>query len=60
MWRPVDEPWQYRLLDALPSSVDEAQLKRALEMTVSQRIDAMCRLVSAAEQLRRPPLVKEG
>ncbi|MBL8742637.1 MAG: hypothetical protein JNK04_16130 [Myxococcales bacterium] len=58
MWRPVEEPWQYRLLDALPPSVDEAQLHRALEMTVTERIEAMCRMVALAEQLRGQPLVK--
>lgn len=52
MWRPVDEPWQYRVLDALPPSVDVAQLRRALEMTPTQRIEAMLELMRTAENLR--------
>lgn len=52
MWRPADEPWQYRVLDALPPSVDVAQLQRALEMTPTERIEAMLELMRIAENLR--------
>ena len=52
MWWPVDEPWQYRVLDAMPPSIDEAQLRRALEMTPTERIEAMLELMRTAEALR--------
>ena len=52
MWRPVDEPWQYRVLDAMPPSIDLSQLDRALAMTPTERIEAMCALVRAAEAMR--------
>lgn len=52
MWRPPDAPWQYRLLDSLPSGVDASQIARALQMTPTERIEAMCALVQAGEQLK--------
>jgi hypothetical protein len=60
MWRPVEEPWQYRVLDAMPSSLDLAQLERALAMTPTERIEAMCAMVRAAEELRRGLHPREG
>lgn len=53
MWRPVEEPWQYRVLDAMPPSVDPTQLTRALAMTPTERIEAMVALLRTAEELRR-------
>jgi hypothetical protein len=53
MWRPVEAPWQYRILDAMPPSIDLAQLQRALQMTPTERILAMMKLMEAAEALRR-------
>lgn len=53
MWRPDEEPWQYRVLDALPPSVDIDQLRRALQMTPTERIEAAQALLRAAEELRR-------
>ncbi len=53
MWRPVDEPWQYRVLDAMPPSIDIEQIKRALRMTPTERILAMMNAMEAAEALRR-------
>lgn len=53
MWRPVDEPWQYRVLDAMPPSIDTAQLARALAMSPTERIEAMVALMRTAEELRR-------
>ncbi|MBI2391566.1 MAG: hypothetical protein HYV09_18405 [Deltaproteobacteria bacterium] len=53
MWRPVEEPWQYRVLDSMPPSVDLEQLRRALAMTPTERIEAMCELLRTAEALRR-------
>lgn len=52
MWRPVDEPWQYRVLDSMPPSVDKEQLRRALAMTPTERIEAMLELMRTAEALR--------
>jgi hypothetical protein len=52
MWRPVEEPWQYRLLDAMPPSIDRSQLAHALTMTPEARIEAMCELLRTAEVLR--------
>lgn len=53
MWRPVDDPWQYRVLDAMPPSIDLAQLEAARRLTPTERIEAMLALVRAAEELRR-------
>ena len=53
MWRPVEEPWQYRVLDAMPPSIDVEQLKRARCLTPTERILAMMRMMEAAEALRR-------
>lgn len=53
MWRPVEEPWQYRVLDAMPPSIDPAQLARALAMSPTERIEAMLALMRTAEELRR-------
>ena len=53
MWRPVEEPWQYRVLDAMPPSVDIEQIKRARQMTPTERILTMMSLMEAAETLRR-------
>ena len=53
MWRPLDEPWQYRVLDAVPPSIDVGQLERALAMTPEERILAVMELMKAGEELRR-------
>jgi hypothetical protein len=60
MWFPPDEPWQYRVLDAMPPSIDLAQLARAREMSLTERIEAMCALVRAGEELRRGLVRKEN
>jgi hypothetical protein len=52
MWFPPDQPWQYRILDQLPSGVDVAQLEQARRMTPTERVEAMCRLVELGEMLR--------
>jgi hypothetical protein len=52
MWYPVDEPWQYRVLDALPAGVDLAQLRAAQTMTPAERIDAAEELAWFAEELQ--------
>lgn len=53
MWRPCEAPWQYRVLDALPPSVDEGQLAAALAMTPTERLEAMVRLLELGQTLRR-------
>lgn len=52
MWRPADEPWQYRVLDAMKPGVDVAQLEQALRMSVTERIESMVEVMRVAEQLR--------
>jgi len=53
MWHPVDEPWQYRVIDAMPPSIDLAQLERARAMSLTERILAMMNVMEAAEAIRR-------
>jgi hypothetical protein len=53
MWFFVDEPWQYRVLDALPPGIDQAQLDRARRLTPAERIDAVMALMETAEELQR-------
>jgi hypothetical protein len=53
MWHPVEEPWQYRVIDAMPPSIDLEQIKRARALTVTERILAMMNVMEAAEALRR-------
>lgn len=60
MWRPVDEPWQYRVLDQLPSGVDLGQLERAAKLTPAERIEAAIELMAIAEELRRARERAEG
>ncbi|MBX3185636.1 MAG: hypothetical protein KF819_01420 [Labilithrix sp.] len=52
MWFYVDEPWQYRILDALPSGVDHAQLERARTWTPEERLEALERLMGIAAELQ--------
>lgn len=52
MWYPVDEPWQYRVLDAMPPGIDEGQLRAALAMTPAERIAAAEELARFAEELQ--------
>ena len=53
MWFPEDEPWQYRILDALPPGVDEAQLDAARKMTTTERIEAVIQMMELGEELQR-------
>ena len=53
MWHPVEEPWQYRVIDAMPPSIDLEQIKRARALTLTERILAMMNVMGAAEALRR-------
>lgn len=57
MWYPVDEPWQYRVLDALPTGIDEAQLRAGLAMSPAERIAAAEELARFAEELQAARLV---
>jgi hypothetical protein len=52
MWRPVESPWQYRILDAIPSGIDLAQLEAARNLTPQERVVAMMKLMQVVEQLQ--------
>jgi hypothetical protein len=47
------EDRQYRVLDAMPPSVNIEQIQRARQMTPTEHILAMMCLMEAAEALRR-------
>jgi hypothetical protein len=51
VWFFVEQPWQYRVLDALPPGVDEAQLERARKLSPSERIDALVELMELMERV---------
>lgn len=53
MWFFVEEPWQYRVLDALPPGIDRAQLERARAMTPTERLEAVEELMRTGEELAR-------
>ena len=53
MWLPVEEPWQYRVLDQLPPGVDPSQLERARNMTPTERVEAMVRLIELGEEMHK-------
>jgi hypothetical protein len=53
MWSFVEEPWQYRVLDDLPSGVDRAQLERARELSPAERLDDVARLMALAAELQQ-------
>lgn len=52
MWYPVTEPWQFRVLDALPASIDVAQLQAALALTPTERVEAAMRLNELAQEIQ--------
>ncbi len=60
MWFPVEQPWQYRVLDQLPSGIDAAQLAQARLMTPTERVEAMRRLVELGAQLKRSRAKRAG
>jgi hypothetical protein len=47
------EPWQYRVLDALPPSLDEALLREELALTPEQRLERLRELTDLAEEAQR-------
>ena len=49
-WYWIDEPWQYRVLDALPPGVDEAQHAHALSPT--ERVQSVVDLIRVAQDLQ--------
>ncbi len=53
MWWPATQPWQYRVLDAMPASIDLGQLEHALTMSPTERVEAMLAMVKLGEALRR-------
>lgn len=52
VWSWIDEPWQYRVLDALPSGVDEAQLDHALTLSPTERVQSVVDLMRVAADLQ--------
>lgn len=60
MWFPVEQPWQYRILDTLPPGVDIAQLEAARRMSPTERIEAMVRLVELGAEIRRARAAPAG
>ncbi|GEM_PF-944401 len=53
MWQPVKEPWQYRVLDMNPPSLDVAALAESLKLTPTQRLENVQRLNALAIELQR-------
>ena len=53
MWRPVENPWQYRILDSIPSGIDEAQLQAARSMSPHERVVALMKLMEVVEELQK-------
>ncbi len=51
-WYWIDEPWQYRVLDALPPGVDEAQLAHALTLSPTERVQSVVDLMRVAQDLQ--------
>lgn len=51
-WHWTKEPWQYRVLDALPSGVDNAQLDHALSLSPTERLQSVVDLMKVAEDLQ--------
>ena len=60
MWFPVTEPWQYRVLDMNPPSLDEASLREGLRMTPDERVADVVRLMEFADALRRARNEQQG
>jgi hypothetical protein len=60
MWNFVEAPWQYRVLDALASGVDGAQLERQLAMTPTERVEAAVELARLGEELQRAVAAKRA
>jgi hypothetical protein len=52
MWRFAEEPWQYRVLDCLPSGIDHAQLERMRKRTPSERLDEVVALMEFGAELQ--------
>ena len=53
------QPWQYRVLDCLPPSIDEADLRASLQLTPTerlQRVEQMAALVAEADRVRHDRL----
>jgi hypothetical protein len=52
MWRPVESPWQYRVLDATPSGIDLAQLEATRRLSPQERVVALMKLMQVVEELQ--------
>lgn len=53
MWRPVDRPWQYEVLDRLPAGVDVTLIDESLKRTPTERVERLMELLRAMEELQR-------
>jgi hypothetical protein len=60
VWRFVEEPWQYRVLDRMTPGIDLALLERTLRMTPTERLQAAEALMAEAEQIRAALLARQG
>lgn len=52
MWRPVEHPWQYDLLDRLPPGVDVTLIDEALALTPTARVEKAMAMMRLAEAMR--------
>ncbi len=52
-WDPGEKPWQYELLDKLPSGIDVGQLEENLKLTPTERLEKLRLLVEFLEDVRR-------
>jgi len=52
-WEAPEEPWQYRLLDMLPSSIDKDLLRETLKMTPTERLECVRQMAGLIEEVAR-------
>jgi hypothetical protein len=52
VWKPVEHPWQYDLLDRLPPGVDVTLIDEALKLTPTERVEKAIAMMRLAEALR--------
>jgi len=52
-WELPEEPWQYRLLDLLPSSIDRGQLLEGLKLTPTERIEQVRAMGAFVEEVAK-------
>jgi hypothetical protein len=52
VWKPVEHPWQYDLLDRLPSGVDVTLIDEALALTPTARVEKAVSMMRLADAMR--------